>query len=471
MTPKSDFDNQVLSGLKKCGVNLSQLSVKGGILGAAVSGGADSVTLLVSLASICKQFSIPLKVITVNHYIREKDETCGDVEFVQGLCHSLSEQGYDVTLTIHELVPGQVTQLAQKNNIGIEAAARDLRYNAFDEFIKREKIDFLCLAHNKNDQLETLLMRFIQGAGSDSSQGIPSTREKFIRPLLWTDRTDIESYLIEKNLTWRTDSTNSDNTYLRNKIRNELVPLLNERFSGWDTSVILGAQKASDDSEVLKNLAQDFINEHATQQKASDSQNKTVSQNKTASQNITVELDATAFYKLERALKIRVLLLAANACGISIRIPYVFLLDICDCADNYIEEKCKNAVKTFSNLSIILKKDRILIKKADEIQKETVFSAIIQKSGMYETPAGQVFVPDNLEFPVLLRSWRTDDTILTSDNKLKKVKDILSDWHIAPELRQFVPVVQALNEPEQKLLCVLGSCIGCKDWIVKNEKM
>ena len=129
------------------------------------------------------------------------------------------------------------------------------------------------------------------------------------------------------------------------------------------------------------------------------------------------------------------------------------------------------AVKNFASLSVVLKSKDVLIKKASELQKETVFSAIIEHSGLYEIPGGQTFVPDGLSFPVLLRSWHTDDSVLTADGGYKKVNDVLSDWHVAKELRQFIPVVQALDEPEQKILCVLGSCFGYKDWIVKNEKM
>ena len=454
----SDFEANVLKGLEKCGVNLSRLAADGLCLGAAVSGGADSVSLLVSLAGLCKRFSVPLKIITVNHYIRADEETCGDVEYVSSLCKKLCSQGYDISLKIHELKKGQVNELSQKKNIGIEAAARELRYAAFDSFINEQNISYLCLAHNKNDQLETILMRFLQGAGSDSSVGIPCVREQYVRPLLWTDRSSIETYLKEKNIEWRTDNTNNDNSYLRNRIRNELVPLLNDRFEGWDRGVTLGAQKAFDDSEVLKTMTQAFMDEHSKINKEEDG-------------TVAVLLDGPSFYNLERAIKQRVLLCAANTAGFEQRIPYVFLLDICDYADNNKEDNCKNAVKSFSNLCVILKNNSVLIKKASELQKETVFSAIIQKSGMYEAPGGQVFVPDGLEFPVLLRSWRIDDSVQTADGGFKKVKDILADWHVALEQRQFIPVVQALNEPEQKILGVLGSCIGYKDWIVKNEKM
>ena len=259
----STFENQVLSGLKKCGVNLASISAAGGAVGAAVSGGADSVSLLVSLCELCKPFSVPLKVITVNHFIRSNEETCGDVEFVSKLCSSLKEQGYDVTLKIHEIQKGTIAELSQTKNLGTEAAARELRYAAFEDFIRQEKLEVLCLAHNKNDQLETLLMRFIQGAGCDSLGGIPCRRNKYVRPLLWTERSAIESYLKEKGITWRTDSTNSDTTYLRNRIRNELVPVLNERFAGWDRGVLLGAQKAEDDSKVIKPLTEAFLSAHS----------------------------------------------------------------------------------------------------------------------------------------------------------------------------------------------------------------
>ncbi len=451
----SDFENQVLSGLKKCGVNLSTVSAAGGAVGAAVSGGADSVSLLVSLCVICKNFSIPLKVITVNHFIRSKEETCGDVEYVSQLCSRLKEQGYELSLKIHEIPKGTIAELSEKKNIGTEAAARELRYAAFEDFIVTEKLYVLCLAHNKNDQLETVLMRFIQGAGCDSLGGIPCRRNKYVRPLLWTDRSAIEAYLKEKGIKWRTDSTNSDNTYLRNRIRNELVPVLNERFTGWDRGVLLGSQKAEEDSKVIKPLVESFISAHAKVDK------------------VSVTLDGPAFYALERSIKIRVLLACANCLGLDMRIPYVFLRDVCDCADNYIEEKSEKkgggtAVKSFASLQFVLKKDGVLIKKSPEIQNEIVFSDIIEHGGTYEFAWGQIVVPDNLDFPVMVRSWHTGDMVQTADGGSKKVCDVLASWHVAENLRHYIPVVQALNEPEQRILCILGSCQGYKDWIVKK---
>ena len=182
------------------------------------------------------------------------------------------------------------------------------------------------------------------------------------------------------------------------------------------------------------------------------------------------QLDST-FYNLPRSLKIKYLLKAANNAGCDTRIPYVFLRDVCDycdCADNYNRRKVE---KRFSDLCIILDQDGVQVKKCDEVQNEIVFSAIIEKSGFYEIPSGQVFVPDGFEFPVLMRSWRTGDEVQTADGGTKKLADVFSDWHVPVQMRQYIPVVQELKSPEQKIVCILGSCLGYKDWIVKNEKV
>ena len=432
----SDFEAQVLKGLETCGINLNNISACGGLVGAAVSGGADSLSLLLALCNLCRPYNIPIKVITVNHFIRPESETCSDVEFVKKICDSLSDQGFNLSLTVHELKKGQVASLAREKGIGNEAAARELRYKAFEDFIAQKKLSCLCLAHNKNDQLETLLMRFLQGAGTDSKAGIPQIRGHFVRPLLAIERSQIEEYLNQKKIKWCTDSTNGDTNYLRNKIRASLMPFLNKEFSGWDKAALTGAQKALDDAELIQSLPMD-----------------------------------KDFFKLPRALKIRALLQAANKAGFDRRIPYLFLRDVCDCSDSADNYNGRKVEKRFSELCFIIDKNGLTVKKSDEVEKEIVFSAIIEKSGFYELPAGQVFIPDKLSFPLLVRSWRSGDLVETAEGGRKKLADIFSDWHVPQEKRQYIPVVQELQTPEQKIICILGSCLGYKDWIVKNEKV
>ena len=296
MQHKPAFENQLISGLDACGVNLDALAAGHKALGAAVSGGADSVSLLVGLCSVCREYSIPVKVITVNHFIRQDVETCGDAEYVEDLCASLKDQGYDVSCTVFSLKRGQVDELAASKGCGTEAAARELRYQAFDSFIKENNLDYLCLAHNKNDQTETVLMRFLQGSANG---GIPCVRGPYVRPLLWTDRTTIEEYLNSKKIGWRTDSTNSNTAYLRNRIRNNLIPLLNKDFAGWDNAVLLGLEKGIADASYIQKQAEEFYN-----------MRRSLSQSKGPDASIDcVSFPGADFYPLDRAIKLRVLIL------------------------------------------------------------------------------------------------------------------------------------------------------------------
>lgn len=442
-----EFEKKVTLGLEKCGVHLSSVS-EDFCFGAAVSGGADSVSLLVSLSHICKKNNIPLKVITVNHFIRPDEETCGDVEYVKNLCSSLN-----ICCRVSELEKGSVLKLAEKKGTGVEDAARQLRYEAFEKFIDEEKISVLCLAHNRNDQLETAVMRFLQGTGVDAGKGISACRGKYIRPLLEIPRNEIENYLYKQNLNWRTDSTNEDTLYLRNKIRKELMPFLNEKFPGWDKAVLTGTEKAFEDGEII----QKELDEYKIEVLAGGE---------------IARIDARDFYKAPAGIQKRLILKAANLLGFNQRIPYVFIKDVCETAEKLYgkTEKWGGVIeKHFSVLQICMKNNEVLLKKHSEIQNEIIFSAIIEESGIYEGLFGSLFIPENINFPVLLRSWQLNDEILTADGKYKKVSDIFSDWHVPEAMRQYIPVVQELNSPEQNIVCVLGSHLGYKNWIVKTE--
>lgn len=128
------FEEKVLNGIKKCGIsNLSGLKI-----GAGVSGGADSISLLISLSNILSPLGLTLYVITVNHNIRAKEESSGDANFVLNLCKNLSDKGFLIKAKCYEIEEGQVSALAKERSGGIEDAARELRYEAFESFIKKK---------------------------------------------------------------------------------------------------------------------------------------------------------------------------------------------------------------------------------------------------------------------------------------------------------------------------------------------
>lgn len=471
------FEQKLLQGLKNCGVHSNGQAIN---IGAGVSGGADSVSLLLGLCSLSSLLNLNIHVVCVNHFIRSDEETCGDADFVQQLCTKLVEAGFSVKNHLIELKKGSVKEMAEKNGGGIEDAARKLRYSAFEKVIESEKIDYFCLAHNKNDQLETLLMRFIKGSGLDGLTGISLVRNHYIRPMLDISRNEIEEYLKLKNQEWRTDNTNFDTDYLRNKIRHKIVPVLNKEFSDWQSGLLTGQKKLQDDKECLLKEAQAFS-----------------LMEEVGNENKTISFDAADFSKLPKAIAIRVLVRCFNRISDVERISSVFMSDL-------IEEINKNPSKSvikkyYEDFEISLKNGRVFVKKHHKYATDLNFFDIIEESLQnernYDFPFGTLCIRScnvdgnsagekesaNFDFfynekkvlaevklPVVVRSVSLDDEIKTSEGTYKKVLDIYSDWHVNEEDRWKIPVIQEIYSPGQELICILGSVCGFKDWIVKK---
>lgn len=201
---------------------------------AAVSGGADSVALLLSLheanTSPREALGVGLSAVHVHHGIREAAESDADLAFVQDLCIQL-----DIPLHIHR---ADVPARAAENRETLEEAARETRYNFFRTLIASGHADSILTAHTLDDQAETVLMKLLRGAWTEGLSAIhpvvlveptpnaPQRTGRILRPLLSIRRTEIEAFLQSRNQPWRTDSTNADTTYTRNRIRHELMPQL-----------------------------------------------------------------------------------------------------------------------------------------------------------------------------------------------------------------------------------------------------
>ena len=463
-----DFEKKVWKSLSQCELvpdSPNSMRAEKLRLGVAVSGGADSVSLLLALSNILSELSnsksAVLYVITVNHNIRPAEESGGDAEFVKELCESLEKKcGFKIVCRIVELKPGAVNQEAEKRGGGIEEAARFLRYEAFNKFVEDNGLAALCLAHNKNDQLETVLMRFLQGSPVEAAAGIRMQRGSFIRPLLGISRSEIEEYVTSRDFCWRTDKTNYETEYLRNRIRHKLVPLLEEQFPGWQHAVLSGAQKAGEDAA--------FIQSYLDQIKIVPGK----------------EISLKDFYDYPKAIQRRLLLSACNKAGEVARIPNVFINEI-------LESDC-DFTKRFGSIEISRKNEQLFIKKYTESNTDFVFSDIIEDIGTFMFPFGilNVFdykeqngkktvsvsagetdresvVVENVSLPFYVRNYRTGDTVICADGSEKKIADIFSDWHVAPEKRTLIPVIQLLDEKSQRIKAVLAGFLGYKDWIVK----
>jgi len=181
----------------------------------AVSGGLDSMVLLHLIAQLNLEFA----VAHCNFQLR-KDESDEDEDFVKSYCKENSIQGFFQKFNTN--------QFSEDEKVSIQVAARKLRYEWFYELLATENYDFVLTAHHLDDQLETFLINFSRGTGLDGLSGIPSQNDKIIRPLLIFSRDEITTFANENKLKWREDSSNASDTYLRNKIRHHVVPILKE---------------------------------------------------------------------------------------------------------------------------------------------------------------------------------------------------------------------------------------------------
>jgi tRNA(Ile)-lysidine synthase len=213
-------------------------------LGVAVSGGEDSVCLLHFLSELSGALEIEIVALHVNHKIRETAER--DARFVQKLCREL-----DVECKVANV---DVPAFAKENKLGTEAAARILRYNAFEEMAKKHKLDKIALAHHQADQAETVLLHILRGSGLSGAQGMEAVRGIFIRPLLKTAKQDIIKYNYENGLKHVDDETNADNNYARNFLRNEIFPLLKKQWRGIEATLSNFAEIAREDNEFISGL-------------------------------------------------------------------------------------------------------------------------------------------------------------------------------------------------------------------------
>ena len=196
----------------------------------AVSGGADSVALLLTLhaanSTTRESLGVGLSAVHINHNLRG-EESNADQQFVEDLCISL-----DIPLHLHQAnIPNRIAETrADGNPETIEEAARNARYEFFTTLLASGHADSILTAHTLDDQAETVLMKLLRGAWTEGLSAIHPVvtlpKGKILRPFLNTRRTEIEAFLKQANQSWREDSTNTNTAFTRNKIRHELLPQL-----------------------------------------------------------------------------------------------------------------------------------------------------------------------------------------------------------------------------------------------------
>ena len=415
-------------------IRKQQLIKAGDRLAVAVSGGADSVALLLLLLELRGDLGIVLSAAHVNYKLRgrESDE---DERFVIELAQ---HHGLELHARAAPLIP---------INSGIEAAARKLRYDFFRELVREGRVSKVATAHTLDDQAETILLRILRGTGIRGLSGIHPRlvfegHDEVVRPSLDFRRADLEAFLRNRSQQWREDSSNRDLAYLRNRVRHRLLPLLKEDFG------VAAIGNLADLAEIARAEEEHWELAHP-EIRCNDSP-------ETAERSVALG----TLSKLPLAAQRRLIRqwLEENAPNLSV--SFRVIEEVRDLADGpvgkRIELPCGHFVRrTQQGLCL----EQVSIEKAQPDYEYRLLipgqvelpelgirieAVLIERSSVPETERGQLLDPDRLPKELTLRNWRAGDRFWPAHRKeAKKVKELLNDQHIVGAAKASWPVAVA----------------------------
>lgn len=227
-----------------------RLIAKSDKIALAISGGKDSVFA----AYILNELKLQFVMVHVNFNLRG-EESIEDAQFIRSLSVHLE---YCSGVFVKNI---DTIKYASDKGINTQIAAREIRYNYFNELKEKGHYTKLITAHHQDDQVETFFINLNRQAGIKGLKSIPKKRDFIIRPFLCFNGTEIESYLLNKGIPHREDSSNKSDKYARNLWRNTLLPNIKNRYPDFTTNVLNSIQKLQQESEILNRL----MNEQITQ--------------------------------------------------------------------------------------------------------------------------------------------------------------------------------------------------------------
>jgi len=405
-------------------------------LGVAVSGGPDSVALLMTLREWKAELGVVLSVVHFNHKLRGP-ESDGDEQFVRELA---TKHG----LELHH-AEFDTRQFAREKELSIEAAGRELRYAFFGRLIHERVVDKVATAHTLDDQAETVLLRVFRGTGTSGLAGIHprlvvgskgAEWKGIVRPLLGTTRAEVESYLTTKQQPWRTDSTNSETVFTRNRLRHEVLPRIAQDFNPEIAEALanLAEIARAEDDFWSAETAEAFVRIHRNQQ-----------------------LDVAELTKLPVALQRRVLRLAAIQGGTTLDFHH----------SERILERLGNSgqVELPNGFRAVLTARSLSFESTELLAKPCSYSYRLPIPGSIDVAELGIRVstvvitePEDpsryndeprlamarLPQELVLRNWRPGDRYWPAHTRTaKKVKELLQERHLPAREKALWPVALA----------------------------
>jgi len=221
-----------------------------GLVLICVSGGADSMCLLEAMRHISYESGFAIAVAHYNHELRG-EESDRDETFVMEICEEHGITFYSGR--------GDVAGYAKARGLGVEEAARDMRYEFFYDTAEKAGADKIATAHTMDDNAETMLINLARGAGANGMSGIPPVRDTVIRPLLRVSRDEVMDFIAEREILFVEDSTNKLDIYTRNKVRHTIIPLIKELNPRFNEAASTASELFRADEDFIADIADLFI--------------------------------------------------------------------------------------------------------------------------------------------------------------------------------------------------------------------
>ncbi len=391
----------------------------------AVSGGADSMVL----AYCFKEAGIKFQVAHINYKLRGEDSEL-DQKTVEDFCKK-----HDIQFHLYS-----VSEKDRKPEHSIQLWARELRYDFFKQVQKNENLEFLVTAHHLNDQLETFIINLSKAAGINGLSGIPANSNRILRPLLPFSKEDVYAFAKENGIEYREDLSNRKNDYLRNKIRNKVVPKLLET----NDHFLENFRKSSSYLNQTKDFVQQQIREIEKRITVFNPSHKILSKDQLSRESDFVKFEILKKYGFDQEKEIPKIFNAENG---SLFFSKDYRLTV-----NY-DELVLNK-KTDHNVSKEEEEEIILIKESDLSQNQTALNlenimAIEEINKSFEWD----FDIRKLRFPLRLRRPEEGDEFYPSGfSGKKKVSKFFRDEKLSILARQKIWI---LADGENSVLGVI----------------
>ena len=400
----------------------------------ACSGGLDSM----ALAHLLHTAGIQLELAHVNFGLRGT-ESDGDEEFVKNWAQYRS-----ITIHIHR---ANTVEWAEKKGISIQMAAREIRYQFFEEIRNQKNLEGIILAHHQDDQLETIFLNLVRGTGIEGLYGMSARRGWLIRPLLPFSRAQLEFYMEEVKQTWREDRSNATQDYKRNKLRHSGLPAIYSLELDTRQNLLQSFERLKDTGMAFSGLFERWKAAHVREQQG-------VSFLAYKSLNNMPGLSSLLYYWLR---------------------PYGFNSDQALTLSKSLEAIQPGKLLRSATHELSLDREELFLYPIPvafpELELQFGTPSFELPSGGYQltwglpkgeidrNPANGVFDLDCLEFPLQIRSWQEGDRFnpLGMQSE-KKISDFLIDNKVPFALKKEVKVLVSGN----KIAWVVGMRIA--DW-------